>query len=627
MKKKRIDTIVVLIMFSLFLLTGGFFTTVRAEERGQEEMTVAQGEEQGAVTQAEKAEGSQGESLLMQREDVGEKAGINLFNGKVRLQTTLANVTQIRTHYCSHTNTVGWLGLQSAPYDDNKFHDTKLGLFKTILSMEALVRWWESPNLVVNQEIYFKYFYEAAPDIDHKLGSNIASYDRYTDYQTPRFHWDDMMNELYFDIYSGPCNFRVGKQIVFWSETEMVQTVDKINPLDLRYGAMGIEPWDEVKLGLWMFRGFYNSSLPGNLIFEHIFIPGNPQYSRTPVEGTSWGGPAVPNSDLGPGGMKQFLDDWWEADRPKNFNFSWYQYAFRVRGNSTFNFLGELTHDWTVSLFNGFTHVPVVVRDFKEVNFTLGSLAANRSTGRGATSENLMGFFPDSFGVSAEDADEIPGRQWEPRRYITVGASDQTYEPVTGAVYRLELAYEIARPYNSIPGKALCEKWGIGSNLSMSDRQMYVGPVIHRDSFNFGLTIIRPVLWPWLQQQRWGPWSSNAVFDMTLGFYRGMIIGTQDMVDRIKHNYAQAQKYENNFTFMNQIKLIGPMDIYFIFRALYNERNWGYVVPAFSCIATTHLSVDIGYSWFYAKNPKADANGTAFAEDQDFAFIKMKYQF
>jgi hypothetical protein len=280
-----------------------------------------------------------------------------------------------------------------------------------------------------------------------------------------------------------------------------------------------------------------------------------------------------------------------------------------------------------VSIFKGYTHVPCVVRDFKEVNETLGSLAVNRSFGLGATSKNLTGFFPDSFGVSSENASHIPGTQWEPKRYITIGASDQTYEPVTGAVYRFELAYEIGHPYNSIPGKALCEKMGFGANQPMETRQRFVGPVIHRDTFNYGITIIRPVLWPWLQQQRWGPWSSNAVFDLQLGFYQGVILGTQDMVDRIKRNYAQAQKHENNFTLMNQIKLIGPMDIYFIFRALYNTRNWGYVSPAFEAIVTSNLVVDIGYSWFFAKNPKADPNGTAFAEDQDFAFIKMKYQF
>ena len=29
-----------------------------------------------------------------------------------------------------------------------------------------------------------------------------------------------------------------------------------------------IDPWDEMKLGLWMMRGFYNSSLPGQLVFD-----------------------------------------------------------------------------------------------------------------------------------------------------------------------------------------------------------------------------------------------------------------------------------------------------------------------------------------------------------------------
>jgi hypothetical protein len=453
----------------------------------------------------------------------------------------------------------------------------------------------------------------------------MAPWSRYEDYQTSRFHWDDWINELYLDMYSGPWNFRLGKQVVFWSETEMVQTVDKINPLDLRFGAMGIDPWDEVKLGLWMFRMFYNSTLPGNLIFEHIFIPGNPQYSRTPREGSSWGGPPLPNPDLGPGGVKQMLDDWWEHDRPGEFSWKWYQFAFRVRGNSTVKLVEELTHDWTVSLFKGFTHTPLVVRDLKRVNDTIGCLANNRANGMISTAP--FSFLDEPYDYSEGEFHNKHGHQWEPRRYITVGASDQTYEPNIGAVLRLELAYEIARPYNSVPTKKLLEKWYGYANLPTEVRQSFVGPIIHRDTFNYGLTIIRPVLWPWLQQQKWGPWSSNAVFDLTFGFYQGYILGSREMVDRIKRQYAQGHQWETNFTFMNQVKLTGPMDIYFITRALYNVVNWGYISQAVEFIATSNLVLDIGYTWFYANDPMADPNGSAFAEDQDFAFIKVKYQF
>ena len=68
----------------------------------------------------------------------------------------------------------------------------------------------------------------------------------------------------------------------------MVRTIDRINPLDLRYTTPGIDPFDEMKLGLWMVRGFYTSDLPGQLVFEGIWTP-DFQRVRTPLEGTAMG--------------------------------------------------------------------------------------------------------------------------------------------------------------------------------------------------------------------------------------------------------------------------------------------------------------------------------------------------
>ena len=105
------------------------------------------------------------------------------------------------------------------------------------------------------------------------------------------------------DTYSGPWNIRMGKQIVFWSEVEMVRTIDRINPLDLRYTTPGIDPWDEMKLGLWMLRVFYTSDLPGQLVFEGIWTP-DFQRVRTPLEGTALGSNPSPPVVLGDASRK-----------------------------------------------------------------------------------------------------------------------------------------------------------------------------------------------------------------------------------------------------------------------------------------------------------------------------------
>ena len=164
---------------------------------------------------------------------------------------------------------------------------------------------------------------------------------------------------MYIDAYTGPWNIRMGKQIVFWSEVEMVRTIDRINPLDLRYTTPGIDPFDEMKLGLWMVRGFYTSDLPGQLVFEGIWTP-DFQRVRTPLEGTAMGsnpGPQGPEK-LRPRayGQNAAIDTMFRHDMPdislKNTTF-----AFRVKGTSQlpYNYL----LDWSLSWYHGMNTTPV----------------------------------------------------------------------------------------------------------------------------------------------------------------------------------------------------------------------------------------------------------------------------
>ena len=622
MKKKKINKIfTALFMFSLFLSLSGLFVTAGAAEGEQAGIVIAQTEQQGGgekqegvLTQGgENAPETEAESANLQREGVGERAGINLFDGKVRLKFTLAHFIMVRAQYKSHSNTsVNSASTRGPIVDGPQFHDSHLGVFRPSISVEALIHFLERPNLVANLQSYFKYYYEAAPDMDHKMGSMIAPWMRYNNYQTPRADWDEWINEMYFDVYSGPWNIRAGKQIVFWSEVEMVQTVDKINPIDLRYTTPGIDPWDEIKIGLWMFRLLYNSNLPGELIFEHILIPGDIMYTKTPVDGTAMGGMPAPNPELGPGGIRQMIDDWGMADRPGP-GAKWFEYGFRVRGNSTLHLWDYHTFDWTISYFSTFTDSPLCVNDLKKVNDTIGSLAMNRGTGKGAFSAP-SGISPNSFTASGEGYRHIPGTQWEPRRFSVVGGSGQFYDPVTGAVYRGEVAYEIGRPYNSATGTATSNKAGAYPLL---------GPITHRDSFNYGLTIYRPSRWSWLQQQALGRYRPTGVFDLTLGFFQGYLLGGDK--ERVWKQWGYNQEHETNFTFLAQTKLQGPFDTFINLRSQYNTRNWGSIAPAVRFMITGEFSIETGFIWMWAHDPTVDSSATA--EDKDFGYVRVKYEF
>ena len=94
-----------------------------------------------------------------------------------------------------------------------------------------------------------------------------------SNYQFPQ-KIDDVITELYTDYINGPWQVRTGKQIVIWGQLDMSRVADVVNPLDLRWGVPGVDTWEEVKQGLWMIRTFYQSQLPGNLLFEFILNPG-----------------------------------------------------------------------------------------------------------------------------------------------------------------------------------------------------------------------------------------------------------------------------------------------------------------------------------------------------------------
>ena len=624
MKEKRIRKVfaIALPVFFLVFSLWGFFATAGAAEGEQAGIVIAQTEQQGGgekqegvlTQEGEKAPEAEAESAILQREGVGERAGINLFDGKVRLKACLSLFTMIRAHYISHSNATNSASSRTPVADSPEFHDSHLGVLKPMITVEALIHFLERPSLVVNLQSYFKYYYEAAPDLDHKAGSNIASWMRYTDYQTPRADWDEWINELYFDIYSGPWNIRAGKQVVFWSEVEMVQTVDKINPIDLRYTTPGIEPWDEIKIGLWMIRILYNSNLPGDLIFEHILIPGDIQYTKTPIDGTAMGGLPAPNPALGPGGIRQMMDDWWMGDRPGP-NVKWFEYAFRVRGNSTLHLWDYHTFDWTISYFSTFTDSPLCVDDLTAVNQTIGSLAARRGNGKQG-SKNRPGspFYGEAFTAKYDDFRHIPGTQWLPKRFSVVGGSGQFYDPVTGAVFRGEVAYEIGRPYNSASGTATSGK---------ADGYPTLGPVIHRDSFNYGLTIYRPTRWSWLQQQGWGRYRPTGIFELTLGFFQGYLLGGHK--EHVWKQWGYNQEHETNFTLLAQTKIQGPFDTFLNLRSQYNTRNWGSVAPAVRFMITGEFSIETGFIWMFAHDPTVATDSTA--EDKDFGYVRIKYEF
>jgi hypothetical protein len=351
-----------------------------------------------------------------------------------------------------------------------------------------------------------------------------------------------------------------------------------------------------------MMRGFYNSDLPGQLVFEWIWIPGDYEGVRTPREGSNWGGPPGPQGpkDLRPFpfGQQAAIDEQWRRSQPA-FTLSNSQFAFRIRGNSEVALLGDYyLLDWTLSWFHGMNNTPVANRA------TLGEPGSlDPSTTNGYL--NSLAFYR-IFPGSAPNPGEVPRDLWEYKFFDVIGTSVQTYVPKIGSVVRGEVSYEIGLPEN---------KADPDENSPSFSKQ--ITGTTERDVVNVGLTLDKPLKSNWLSQR----WGASGVFDCTFGWFGQWRLGD---VSRIRRTFAYQDKSQSNFTLTVRTRL-QHNSIWPTVRFLYNTRNWGYGVLAVRYTPGKHMRYELGYLWFFAHDKYQFRE--AYAENKDSIYFRIGYEF
>ncbi len=507
-------------------------------------------------------------------------ATFEFFDGKLRIRGRLEQYMVYLTKY---------------PDSEKFYRKTGWALNQSIFAFEALSTLVDNGDWLINLQSYFRYYYDSAPNIDSRLSRAFSTKRRlHQKYQRNAYDTDDWINELYLDMYKGPLNIRLGKQVVVWSEVEMVQTIDKINAIDLRSATPGIQPFDELKLSLWMFRGFYNSDLPGNLIFEHIFIPGDFERSRIPFEGTWLASKPAPGNLANRPGQGDAIY-WMMAQASPKFTLSNYQYAFRVRGNSEFfMFNTPYIVDWTVSYWNGLDTGHATFTETEKFNEILGKNA----TGRLAGNPNPIPYGRDL-------------AEW--KRYEALGASFQTYVPQIGGVLRGELSYEIGRKWNRIDPKTAVRRVGNLGDFEPGN--------VERDFLSYGITADRPMCVPFYgdRMQRWGV---RPCWDATLGVFGGYFMQNNSRIWQWSNGYDYRSRTFITFSLRGGFR---HNEFIPIIRALYGTRNFGYVSPGVVYMPTTNIRVQLGYLYFYAKNP--EAHRQAAVENRDMAYLRLRYEY
>lgn len=334
------------------------------------------------------------------------------------------------------------------PRAEKDFHDQNIDYWRSVFLIEGLYKLRDDGDFKLNLFAGFRYFYEKSPLIDEEHKRDLRN-EAYEDYTHPR--GDDVITELYIDIQKGPWQFKIGKQIVVWGETNLKQTADIINPLDIRHGSPGTDNWEEIKIGLWMIRGFYQSELPGMLNFEFIFIPGDFEMARIPIEGSHYG-PSRATTSFNPSrgyGIYHWIQQKARDDEKKfNLTDNW-EAGFKVRGY-TWNV------DWSVFYFNTLSDEMTADPD-KLMEYTLPYVF--NGIGSAITGSRINPDKPDI-------------KVFHYKRFEVIGATFQTrFENALFSEWRAELFYNIGQPLNK------------GTDGDSSE----IYAETRRDSFGFGI--------------------------------------------------------------------------------------------------------------------------------------------
>jgi hypothetical protein len=283
------------------------------------------------------------------------------------------------------------------------------------------------------------------------------------------FARENKLREIYvdFSLKDAPISFRVGRQQVIWGESDQFRMMDIWNPLNLRWHLQQ-EPFTEIREPLWMIKGLWD--MP---VFE---LPGIGVMSNSFLE-VVWN-----PFDYKPGVMVDFLPRPWAAPFNNPLRLGQVQ--------AVSNDLGDLVSpqfDMNGTTFNqgNFEKNPAeasaVGMRFHSVTeqgleFTL-NYVYHRGRGIGAAASNAFavdieqvntdlsassGVEPDKF-VGQFDSQGtfqpayFEGR--EVRRAFVQGEIKHDYNHIfgltanyfegdyTGAVFRLETAYDLGIPY------------------------------------------------------------------------------------------------------------------------------------------------------------------------------------
>jgi len=498
-------------------------------------------------------------------------ATLQLYDEKLEIKGFVKNTTYVRT------------GLKER---EKQYRDSAVDYSQTSLLVKALYRLRDDGDLAVRLFAGVRAWYEASGCLDDSLRRHMAHRDR-KDYTGPRSIEEDMITEAYIDIIRGPWELRAGKQIVIWGQLDTRRVADVVNPLDLRWGAPGVDTWEEVKKGLWMLRFFYQTLLPGDLLLEGIFNPGHFQETRLPYEGTHWGVAYHRSNTLSPG--RGFGAFHWQQEKMHRDAPGWdlgknYEFGFRVRG-----YVWDI--DWTLLYWNALSDSPVA--NSRRMDGFIGQymLAGLRSCIQGG-------------GVRPGDWPDY--KLYYYKRYQTLGGTAQTcISRLHASVWRLEWFYEKDSPFN------------VGSHGSASA----VNGWTRRDVIGFGLQYNDKFEIPLVTQ---GSLCAGKQLELAVTYFWEKILNnTRELVKADRGHRPGDSVTDAVIVWLRQDFLHSKWSLVFVGNYYFRTGQWQAVSWLTYYFPGIHWRCDAGYKAFGEKH------GYVYGaqHDKDSIILRLRYEF
>lgn len=499
-------------------------------------------------------------------------ANIELYDGRLILNGFVKEVAYYRT---------------SMTEREDYYHDNNLAFLQTSALFETLYTVKDEDDLRVRLFAGFKYWWQKAQYFDDDMDRSLPHRDK-KDWVRPRSFDDDILTEAYMSVEAGPFELRLGKQIVVWGSLDLAQVTDVVNPPDFRRGYPGINTWEEIKQGVWMVRLLYQSRLPGDLLFELIFNPGDYKQVKINLEGTwpgakAWSGRFF-DRDNQEFGIFHWNREKWTRDAP-GFNTSNWEAGFRIRG-FTYGI------DWTFIYWNARADDWVAHPD-RIGSFSWGFIQAGLLTAMTGRT------------VSPPDWGEYE-KVYYAKRYQMIGGTFERYCPeIWNTVWIIEWALDFGHPINKAVNGNSADTYGW----------------TRRNMFDIAIKVQKALDIPWFTKSKI---ACGRMLDIAITYQWDKVLDHDhdDVVDTRWHRYRDSVA-DNVTLYFKQDMFYNRLVLVFVGNYYFKCGRWQAIPSLSYALPGVHWRIEGGYAAYGGKQ----SPNINYSSSNDSIFARIRYEF